>query len=177
MIDANTNLLDARLQRILTDGGLHDLIGSKHGINSPPTYQRGSQTIDFMFGTHRLKESLTKCGHLAFNQGIISDHRALWIDFDITLLFRQQFHDIYKRPPMMTAKNRKWAARARQITTKLINKYNICTDLETLWTQVQDATQRAQSITTLENIDASLHEAMISGAKAYKAHHNTWWSP
>ena len=55
MIDANTNLLDARLQRILTDGGLYDLIGSKHGINSPPTYQRGSQTIDFMFGTYRLK--------------------------------------------------------------------------------------------------------------------------
>ena len=78
---------------------------------------------------------------------------------------------------MMTAKNRKWAARARQITTKLINKYNICTDLKTLWNQVNDATMREQSITSLENINAHLHEAMIGGATAYKAHHNTWWSP
>ena len=99
MIDANTHLLDTRLQRIITDGGLYDLLGCTHGVNSPPTYQRGSHTIDFLFGTNRFKESIKKCGHLAFNHGIISDHRGLWIDFDITMLFRQQFHDIYINGP------------------------------------------------------------------------------
>lgn len=177
MIDANTHLLDTRLQRIITDGGLYDLIGCTHGVHSPPTYQRGSHTIDFLFGTNRFKESIKRCGHLAYNQGIISDHRALWIDFDITLLFRQQFHDIYKRPPVMTAKNKKWSARARQITSAHILKYNVRTAIDELQRQVQDPTKRKQSIEKLEMIDSHVHVAMLSGAKAYKVHHNTWWSP
>ena len=38
--------------------------------------------IDFLFGTGQLRNSLRKCGILNFNDSPLSDHRALFADFD-----------------------------------------------------------------------------------------------
>ena len=73
---------------------------------------------------------------------------------------------------MMTAKNKKWSARARQITSAHIHKYNVRTAIDTLQRQVHDHTKRDQSIEMLETIDSHIQAAMISEARSYKVHHN-----
>ena len=77
MIDANTNILDQKLQKIIRGGQLYDLMAARHGTNSPNTYIRGTHTIDFIFGTENVYNSVQYAGMLPFNAGIISDHRAL----------------------------------------------------------------------------------------------------
>ena len=55
MIDANSSILDTRLQKIVRSGQLYDLLASKNGVNSPNTYVRGTNTIDYVFGTTNVK--------------------------------------------------------------------------------------------------------------------------
>eukprot|EP00978_Attheya_sp_CCMP212_P020033 scaffold56873_cov59-Attheya_sp.AAC.1 len=48
-IDANADLLDPMLQKLLTDNNLVDLVGTKLGSDLPETYARGTKTIDHIF--------------------------------------------------------------------------------------------------------------------------------
>ena len=77
MIDANTSILDHKLQQILRSVKLYDLLAARSGTNRPNTYIRGKHTIDFIFSTENVYNSMQYAGMLPFNTGIISDHRAL----------------------------------------------------------------------------------------------------
>ena len=88
MIDVNSTILDYKIQKIIRSGQLYDLLASKNGVHTPNTYIRGTQTIDYIFGTANVHESLQNSGMLPFNHGIISDHQALWIDLHIPDLFK-----------------------------------------------------------------------------------------
>jgi hypothetical protein len=47
------------------------------------TYRQGkNRRIDFMLGTQAFIDARTQYGALAYNDGIISDHRGLYCDFD-----------------------------------------------------------------------------------------------
>ena len=54
---------------------------------SPPTYQRGSQKIDFILISPRLVQCVAGVSIAALNDGYISDHRSLIVDFEATLMF------------------------------------------------------------------------------------------
>ena len=95
MIDANTHILDHKLQQIIRSGQLYDLLAARNGTNSPNTYIQGKHTIDFIFGTENVYNSVQFAGMLPFNTGIISDHRALWLDLHIPVLFKGNLYDIY----------------------------------------------------------------------------------
>ena len=97
---------------------LRSLTKDTDGKKSPNTYIRGTQTIDYIFGTINVHESLQNDGMLPFNLGIISDHRSLWIDLHIPTLFKSNLHDIYTRPPQMTTKNINWTKNARKLITE-----------------------------------------------------------
>ena len=125
MMDANTSILDHNLQKIIRSGQLYDLLAARNGINSPNTYIRGKQTIDFIFGTENVYNSVRHAGMLPFNHGIISDHRALWIDLHIPALFRGNLNDIYTRPPQLTTKNVKWTNQARKNITKKLRETSV----------------------------------------------------
>jgi exonuclease III len=52
------------------------------------TYRQGtSPRIDFMLGTARVHSSIRRSGALEYNDGIVSDHRGLYVDLDPMLLF------------------------------------------------------------------------------------------
>ena len=53
-IDANAGLEDPQINQIVSAGNLYDILGSHHGIDSPPTYLKGTKTIDFLFGTRNV---------------------------------------------------------------------------------------------------------------------------
>eukprot|EP00957_Ditylum_brightwellii_P097887 7455186-Ditylum_brightwellii.AAC.1 len=42
---------DEDIANLLAETGLYDLLATKHGSYTPPTYVRGRKTIDFAFGT------------------------------------------------------------------------------------------------------------------------------
>eukprot|EP00957_Ditylum_brightwellii_P000130 9394-Ditylum_brightwellii.AAC.1 len=73
-MDTNGEIGEPKLGESLGEARLVDIIGAKHGINSPPTYTRGKTTIDFIFVTPGLIEAVRKYGITAFHQIITSDH-------------------------------------------------------------------------------------------------------
>jgi len=89
-IDANESLYDpqSQLADFIQDTQLIDLLSMRHGSRVPETYQRGSQPIDYCFGTILPARSLLKCGLTGYNDhDILSDHRAHFCDFDSRILF------------------------------------------------------------------------------------------
>eukprot|EP00978_Attheya_sp_CCMP212_P045775 scaffold360121_cov35-Attheya_sp.AAC.1 len=89
-MDANAYLLDPMLQKLLTDNDLVDLVGTKLGSDLPETYARGTKTIDHIFGMAILATAVKRVGYLAYNDGILSDHRGIFIDLCRKILFGEQ---------------------------------------------------------------------------------------
>ena len=87
MLDANELMgesLDG-IQRLVDACDLHDL----HSIhaNPPATYKYGhARRIDFMLGTAAVFESVTGAGYAAFDDGIFSKHRVIFVDLDYSTL-------------------------------------------------------------------------------------------
>ena len=113
---------------------------------------------------------------LPFNTGIISDHRALWLDLHIPELFKGNLHDIYTRPLQMTTKNINWMKQARKIITKHLREASVRENLNCMLENMHKVS-REFNIEQLENIDAHITNAMLSGAKAYTKNFSVWWSP
>jgi len=92
-MDANEGIssVNSGIANLLRDTGLNDV--HAHLLDSttlPPTHQRGSEKIDYVLVSPRLLEAVDSCSILGLNDGYISDHRALVVDFDPKLLFGNQ---------------------------------------------------------------------------------------
>ena len=87
MWDANSTLADPNIKTFMATCHLYDL--QHRCISAIPinTSARGRH-IDFLFGTEQLRNSLRKCGILNFNDSPLSDHRALFADFDEIAIFQ-----------------------------------------------------------------------------------------
>ena len=56
----------------------------------PATYPYGNhRRIDYMLGTSMVQETIRRAGYLAYNEGIHSKHRGLFVDFDFQALLGQ----------------------------------------------------------------------------------------
>jgi hypothetical protein len=92
-LDANEVLGEESngLSKLIHDCGLYDLmelLGADTSAQLTDTFRCGTnRRIDYILGTERPLQSVRHCGVLAFNDGIVSDHRGLFIDFDPTILF------------------------------------------------------------------------------------------
>jgi hypothetical protein len=63
---------------------LLDLLPYHHGTDGEiETYPRGSKRLDYAFGTQQLAESIVRIGITPYNFVIASNHRGLFIDFDV----------------------------------------------------------------------------------------------
>eukprot|EP00978_Attheya_sp_CCMP212_P003376 scaffold6986_cov35-Attheya_sp.AAC.1 len=96
MADANSPLNDKGFGSFVARSKLYDILGAKHGMNSPSTYLRGSNTIDFMLGTERVSRAVIFGGMLRFKDRIHSDHRGLYLDLNVLYVFRGEIHAINK---------------------------------------------------------------------------------
>lgn len=79
-LDLNEPLLSSSFTEKMTEIGLINILNEKHGP-SPPTYIRGSTTIDGLFVTPSIQHF--SCGFLPF----LGDHRPSWIDIPFDFLF------------------------------------------------------------------------------------------
>jgi hypothetical protein len=87
MWDANSTLTDANIQTFMATCHLYDL---QHCCISaiPINTSAKGRHIDFLFGTELLGDSLCKCGILNFNDSPLSNHPALFVDFDKIAIFQ-----------------------------------------------------------------------------------------
>jgi hypothetical protein len=95
MIDANeTRQATSKLEDFLLDNNLRDGLQHLHPDHpSPATHDRSSdRCIDFMFGTQRLLDSIKFAGYLPFYQGVLSDHRGIFMDLDLTSLSDEKIY-------------------------------------------------------------------------------------
>jgi hypothetical protein len=113
-LDANEVLGEdsSGLSKLLHDCGLYDLLdlpGSDVSAQLTDTFQRGTnRRIDYILGTERPLQSLCRRGALAYNDGIVSDHRGLFVDFDPLLLFGGSTSDpVSPSSRGFTSKNKK----------------------------------------------------------------------
>ena len=80
--DVNEDLYNnKRIEQFLADNNLYNVIKEKHKGNGPATYDRGTKCLDLVAATNTIDpEAIQKCGYFPFYEGILSDHRASYID-------------------------------------------------------------------------------------------------
>eukprot|EP00957_Ditylum_brightwellii_P146633 11162515-Ditylum_brightwellii.AAC.1 len=74
LVDANSGLGSKNFALFIAEVGLCDTIGGRHGIDSPNTHADGSKTIDFIFCSPGMIETVKRSRMLQFYDGIHSDH-------------------------------------------------------------------------------------------------------
>eukprot|EP00978_Attheya_sp_CCMP212_P047186 scaffold421252_cov49-Attheya_sp.AAC.2 len=126
-LDANAYLLDIEFQDliIIRKTELIDLMATRIGAELPETYVRGKKTIDHIFGSARLENAIECAGYFAFNDGIMSDHRGLFIDFNRAILFGKDQVAAERPQRMLSTKNKKGAAQYRTTASQSILSNNI----------------------------------------------------
>ena len=89
MMDANETLGQEAegIINIIQNGGLVNLF-TLHKCTTCviPTFIKGTRRINYMFGTSNLIPYIAQCGYLPFHEGIISDHRGMFLDLNQSLI-------------------------------------------------------------------------------------------
>jgi len=86
MIDANETLKERNsgIRHLLDATGLVDVLAQINDSEIPSTYINAKKRcIDFMLMTPRAAAAVEKMGMLSFNDGILTDHRGIFVDFDV----------------------------------------------------------------------------------------------
>jgi hypothetical protein len=85
--DPRQSVLDELMQECDL-GNLHNIPGLDPEQELQNTYRsRNKRQINFMLGTSRICMCVQRCGALEYNDGIVSNHRGLYVDQDTAALF------------------------------------------------------------------------------------------
>ena len=90
MLDANERMGAEKkgIEWLANECGLTDIHTARHGDDNMSTYARGTKKIDFILASQKPAEAVTRCGFTAFYDGIHSDHRGAFADFNAKELFQ-----------------------------------------------------------------------------------------
>jgi len=78
-MDLNDDVRDLTIIQEFHKLGLVELLTTLHSSTPPATHQRGSKPIDGFFVPTHLAH-LCRGGNLSFGDGVVSNHRAVWLD-------------------------------------------------------------------------------------------------
>jgi hypothetical protein len=127
-IDANDNL-DAEhspLQAFIEACGLVCVHETRHHYDNPKTYIRGSLQVDYIFCSQSISHAIRGSGFLPFNDGHLSDHRVLWVDFHGPTLFGQKTATVVPPPQRnLNTSNPKTLKPYIERLTKLFDEHNV----------------------------------------------------
>jgi hypothetical protein len=114
MIDSNE---DIRLfSHALQHTGLREVLLTRHGQNSPTTFNRGSIPIDGIFASPTL--DIIAGGYLEFGFCPLTDHRGLWIDIHYQAAFG------HIMPAIVTANARRLKTTDPRIVTRYTDTWS-----------------------------------------------------
>eukprot|EP00978_Attheya_sp_CCMP212_P047772 scaffold428280_cov122-Attheya_sp.AAC.1 len=159
-LDANADLRDTEFQDLIRKTELIDLMTTRLGAELPETYVRGKKTIDHIFGSARLENAIECAGYFAFNNGIMSDHRGLFIDFNRAILFGKDQVAAEQSQRMLSTKNKKGAAQYRTTASQSILSNNILKRAQAIEAQAKIGfTTKVQE--DIEILDTELHNLLL----------------
>jgi hypothetical protein len=79
------------LATLVTTCGLVDLLAVHHKTRPfPPTYNRGSSTLDYIFVSTSILPAVQRSGILPYQSMFYSDHRPCFLDIDPRKMFKDQ---------------------------------------------------------------------------------------
>jgi hypothetical protein len=185
-LDANKILGDETqgISKLMREcGGLVDLLdipGMGPEGQLQDTYRQGtSHRINFMLGTARVHSSIRHSGALEYNDGIVSDHRGLYVDLDPMILFGGNTDDpVAVSSHGFTSKNKKKTKAYLDNLDKYFIDHKICEQINNL---IEDAPRMTQA--TLKRRYKGLNTDITRGmlAAESKVHpYRTYeydWSP
>ena len=177
MMDANDDLEDADFGRFMDNTNLYDILGTHHSVHSPPTYIRGTRTIDYILGTKNVVRATQNCGMNPFNDTIVTDHRGLWVDIDIPELLNGSIppQQLTCRQPLKTNQVEKMRKIRKKAATLFKTK-----DIESRLTDLLRDCEKMAKIDLsgkLNQIDNDMDDIMLHSVPDNIPSHPYWWSP
>ena len=165
------------IQHLLSECALIDL----HRLSPevpPATYKYGKdRTIDFMLGSPNISDSVCRAGYLAYDDGIFSKHRGLFVDVD--------FHQLMgPMASMMPPQSRQLRSEDQPSVDRYVDAFNKYAADHNLWQRVEDLAIVASSLPTavcqqqFDAIDRDVTRAMLHAEKLAKRPSGKFaWSP
>jgi len=86
MGDFNEDTSQGTFKRRFQELGLVDALAHLHGQPTLPTHNRGSHPIDAIYISPELLQGAMG-RYLGFEDGLLSDHRGMWVDLQMEVLF------------------------------------------------------------------------------------------
>ncbi len=86
MGDFNEDTSQGTFKRRFQELGLVDALAHLHGQPTLPTHNRWSNPIDAIYISPELLQG-ARGGYLGFEDGLLSDHREMWVDLQMEVLF------------------------------------------------------------------------------------------
>ena len=165
MIDANKTIGTEKngIASLASTCNLTDIHAHYHeGINNMATYARGTKRIDFIFTSKNLVEKTTASGFLAFYDGVETDHRGSFIDFDATKLFTDKTETLYSHTQrILLSKLPKTVKKYKEELWKRLNSHNICNRSEKINKQASEHPLPENFETELNSIANTIQTAML----------------
>lgn len=157
------------MSRIVCSLSLVDALREYHSQEPPATYARGSRCLDYALATASVADSISRCGYEAFNSRYPSDHRGLYIDFDIDKLFGTALHHLAKHQPrMLQSKN------VNQVTDYIRRKHQWMTQ-HNIFARVKKLSRPRDQHQLAERLDKDLVAAsLFAEAKTRKMAEPMW---
>ena len=144
------------------------------------TYQHAkNRRIDFIFTTPKAMEAVTAAGTLAFNDGIQSDHRGLYIDLDTRKLLHGYINQLQSpEQRFLKTKDEKQTNKYIQVITDYMEQHNVFERIKEI-EELPTSALRHTFIKQYEGIDNDIGRAMAAGEKAISTKHKgkIEWSP
>ena len=103
-------------------------------------------------------------GMLPFNQGIMLNHQALWIDLNIHTFLLGTLPTTFHMREYLPWKNKKWEEKAKIAITKALCTAHVEGKLNDLL-ETTNIKTRDQVIDELEQLDALVYTAILAGAQ------------
>jgi hypothetical protein len=147
---------------------------------APATHQRGSEKIDFILMSPRLVESIRSAVILPLQEGYLSDHRSLMVDFDANMLFGGQTSFIARSASRrLTSTNPRAVATYIEHMRNFISTHRIVDKVCALQVRSDSDVWCADDIAEYEVIDSLLQEGRISAENKCKQRDKCShpWSP
>jgi exonuclease III len=183
MLDSNDDLTDfSPTHSLTTECGLfsvHEQADYAADSPAPATYARGSKKIDHILVTAALLPAVTASGIEPLHAGILSDHRALFVDFETTVLLNGNLTTI---PPSATrllkSTDPKSVDAYIHILTEQLEHHTHTKRLARLMHQGTMSNFTIAMHRTSEGLDVTLTKGMLYAEKQTDPrHHHQAWSP
>ena len=169
MIDANETMgTEAEgIASLTTTCNLTDIHAYHHErINNIASYARGTKRIDFIFTTKNLVEKTTASGFLAFYDGIETDHRGSFVDFDADKLFKDKTPSLHTHTQRtLLSKLPKTVKKYKEELWKRLNNHNISARSTKIKTQASEQPLPDTFERELNTIANTIQTAMLQAEK------------